>query len=300
MRGNRSFYFLALALVPLFVVLHNPERQVALHQTSLVFLKPFLEVSHALSQGARDSYGSIAQFWYVYGSHGQLIQHAEELERKLVQMEEYQKENERLRKLLDFKKEIPGKTIPALVIGWDLAPWRKTILIDKGSVHGIHKRMAVVNSQGLVGRVIETSQTTSRVILLLDTESRVSALLQDSRDLGVAEGDGSPFLRMTHIDRQSAVKMGDRVLSSGFGGVYPKGVPVGTIEMVGTEKDGLELFAVTKPYVNFSKLEEVLVMASQKTGLTEKESDKKENDDKENSKIKSKNKKGKHKEADSR
>ncbi len=284
MRGNRSFYFLALALVPLFVVLHNPERQVAVHQASLIVLKPFLQISHTLSQGVRDSYDSFAQFWSVYGTHGQLLQQNEELERKLVQMEEYQKENERLRKLLDFKKEIPGKTIPALVIGWDLAPWRKTILIDKGQVHGIHKKMAVVNSQGLVGRVIETSQSTSRVILLLDIESRVSALLQESRDLGVVEGDGSSFLRMTHIDRQSSVKMSDRVLSSGFGGVYPKGVPVGTIEMVGTERNGLELFAVAKPLVNFSKLEEVLVMVSEKTNLPETENE----NGKEKVKVKSK------------
>lgn len=271
MRGKRSFYFLAFALVPLFITLNNPERQIALHQASLTVFKPFLQISHTFSKGLRDSYDSFAQFWHVYGEHGRLVHHAEELERKLVQMEEYQKENERLHKLLDFKKEIPGKTIPALVIGWDLAPWRKTILIDKGTAHGIKKKMAVVNSQGLVGRVIETSQTTSRVILLLDAESRVSALLQKSRDLGVVEGDGSPYLRMTHIDRQSSVKMDERVLSSGFGGIYPKGVPIGTIEMVGTEKNGLELFAVIKPFVNFSKLEEVLVMVSQKISMPEKE-----------------------------
>ena len=102
----------------------------------------------------------------------------------------------------------------------------------------------------------------SRVITLLDPESRVSALFQDSRDLGVVEGDGSSFLRVTHIDRESAIKVGDPVISSGFGQVYPKGISVGVVEMVGMEKDGLELFAIAKPHVNFSKLEEILCVTT--------------------------------------
>jgi rod shape-determining protein MreC len=118
--------------------------------------------------------------------------------------------------------------------------------------------MAVVSAEGLVGRVIEAGPISSRVILLLDPQSRASILFQDSRDDGMAEGDGSPWLRVTHIHRESQVKVGERVLSSGLGQIYPKGIPVGTVEMVGTEKSGLELFATVKPYVNFSKLEEVL------------------------------------------
>ena len=266
MRGNRSFYFLALALAPLLFVLHAPERQVVLHQASLTVLKPFLQVSHSLSQGIRETQISFTQFWSLYRTHGQLVQRVEELEQKQVEVEEYKKENERLRKLLDFKKGVPGKTVAARVVGWDIAPWRKTILIDKGTHHGIKNRMAVVNAEGLVGRVIETSPWTSRVVLLLDTESRVSVLFQESRDLAIVEGDGSSLLRVTHIDRQSTVKVGDRLISSGFGGVYPKGLSVGVVEMVGTEKDGLELFAIAKPDVNFSKLEEILCVTSSPQG----------------------------------
>jgi rod shape-determining protein MreC len=201
------------------------------------------------------------QFWNLYQAQGELTQHVQEMERRLVDMEELRKENERLRKLLEFKKEFLGKTIPARVIGRDLAPWRKTILLDKGSQQGIAKRMAVVHAQGLIGRVVEVGPFSARAILLLDPESKVSALLQESRDLGVVEGDGSPWLRMTHIDRESSVKVGDRVVSSGLGGVYPKGLPLGTVEMVGTEKGGLELFATLRPLVNFSKLEEILCIA---------------------------------------
>ena len=262
MRGNRSFYFLALALAPLLFVLHAPERGEVLHQASLTLLRPFLEISHFISEGIHETQDSLSQFWALYRAHGALVQRVEELEQKQVEMEELQKENERLRKLLDFKQTLPSKTIAARVIGWDLAPWRRTVLIDKGTHQGIHNRMAVVNAQGLVGRVIEAGAWSSRVILLLDTESRVSVLFQGSRDLAVAEGDGSSLLHVTHIDRQSTIKVGDSLISSGFGGVYPKGISVGTVEMVGTEKDGLELFSVARPYVNFSKLEEVLCVSS--------------------------------------
>lgn len=265
MRRKHSFYFFVVALAPLLFVLQAPERSEFIHQIGLTCLKPVLETSHAVSSAFRQTGERVVQFWDLYAHHQALTARVEELEGKLVEMGELKKENERLRGLLEFKKESPFKTIPVRVIGRDLAPWRKTILIDKGSSNGIKKRMALVNAQGLVGRVIEVGPFTARAILLLDPESRVSVLFQESRDLAVAEGDGSSWLHGTHINRESLVKVGDRVLTSGLGGVYPKGIAVGTVEMVGTEKEGLELFASVRPFVQFSKLEEVLCIASSRT-----------------------------------
>ena len=262
MRRTHSFYFLALALAPLLFILHAPERQEFLRQISLTLVSPILQTSDAISHSIQRTGASVSEFWSLYRQHAELVSRIEGLEQKQIRADELGKENERLRNLLKFKEGIPGHTIAARVIGWDLVPWRKTLLIDKGTQQGIQKRMAVVSSQGLVGRVIEAGPWTSRVLTLLDPESRVSALFQESRDLGVVEGDGSSFLRVTHIDRESTVKVGDRLVSSGFGPIYPKGIQVGVVEMVGTEKDALELFAVAKPYVNFSKLEEVLCVTS--------------------------------------
>lgn len=262
MRGKHSLYFLAFAVAPLLFVLQAPERQALLHQISLTCLRPFLVTGHALSRTFQETSDGIVQFWNLYRNQGELLKRVAELEQRQVGFEELSKENQRLRQLLEFKKEIPSKTVAARVIGRDLVPWRKTVLIDKGSVHGIKKRMAVVNAQGLVGRIVEVAPFSARAILLLDPESRVSALFQESRDLGIAEGDGSSLLRLTHIERDSTVKVGDRVLSSGLGGVYPKGVPIGQVEMVASEKESLELFATVRPFVNFSKLEEILCIAS--------------------------------------
>ncbi len=262
MSGKRSVYFLFFALAPLLLTLQSPERAEFLHQISLTVFQPFLQTGQALTRTVRDTSQGVARFWDLYRSHGELVRRVAELEQKQVQMTELEKENDRLRKLLDFKKQISYQTLAARVIAWDLAPWRKTVVIDKGSRQGLKKRMAVVNAQGLVGRVIEVAAYDARVILLLDPESRVSALFQESRDLGVVEGDGSSLLRMIHVDRQTTVKVGDVAVSAGLGGVYPKGIPIGKVETVGTEKESLELYALVRPYVDFSKLEEVLCVAS--------------------------------------
>lgn len=232
------------------------------HRVGLSCLKPFLVTSHALSSALGKTAEAWGRFRSLYRRYGELENQVGLLERELVEKAELEKENERLRKLLEFREGIPQETVPARVIGRDLAPWRKTILIDKGSGQGIRKRMAIVNAQGLVGRVIEVGPNTARAILLLDSESRVSVIFQESRDLGVAEGNGSSWIRVTRLEREAAIQVGDLVLSSGLGQVYPKGLPVGRVEIVGNEKEGLELFAVVRPVVDFSKLEEVLCVAS--------------------------------------
>jgi len=260
--GKRSVYFLFFALAPLLFALQSPDRSEFIHQISLTVFGPFFQAGRLLTGTVRDTSEGISRFWDLYHSHAQLTEQVALLEQKQVQMTELEKENDRLRKLLDFKKITPYKTLPARVIGWDLAPWRKTAVLEKGSKQGIKKRMSVVNSQGLVGRVIEVAPYSSRMILLPDPESRAGALFQESRDLGVVEGDGSSLLKMTHVDRQSTVKVGDVVVTSGLGGVYPKGIPIGKVETVGTEKESLELYALVRPFVNFSKLEEVLCIAS--------------------------------------
>ena len=266
MRGKRHLYFLAFALVPVLFFLQAPERAEFIHQISLTVFRPFFSATHALTRAFRETGEEIGTFWNLYRTHETLVRRVELLEGRLVEMEELKKENERLRDLLRFKNEIPGKAVPARVAAYDPAPWRKTVVIDKGSVHGVKERMAVVNSLGLVGRVIEVAPFSARVILLPDPESRVSVLIQESRDSGVVEGDGSRWLRATHLDRDSAVKVGDIVISSGLGKVYPRGIPVGKVALVSQEKEGLELFATIQPFVNFSKLEEVLCTASSPEG----------------------------------
>ncbi len=266
MTRKSSVYFLAFAFVPLLLTLQAPERIEFLHQISLTLVKPFLLAGRTLSSSIQKTGEAAVRLQNLYQNQIGLEGRLEELERQMIEKTELERENERLRKLLEFKREIPRKAIPAQVIGRDLVPWRRTILIDKGFRDGIEKRMAVVNAEGLVGRVVEAGPASARAILLVDSESRVGVLFQESRDLGVAEGDGSSWLRVTRIDREASIQVGDLLLSSGLGGIYPKGIPVGRVELVGHEKESRELFASVRPFVDFSKLEEVLCLALSRAG----------------------------------
>ncbi len=140
--------------------------------------------------------------------------------------------------------------------------WFKVITIDQGSQDGITQGMPVINPDGLVGRVSNTSQYSSQVELITDREMAVGAILQNTRETrGIVEGMGdSNALGMINIPYYSQVKKGERVLSSGLSEFYPKGIPIGTIQAVKREANGLLLSATVKPAVKFDKLEEVFVI----------------------------------------
>ncbi|MBI4395223.1 MAG: rod shape-determining protein MreC, partial [Candidatus Omnitrophica bacterium] len=102
----------------------------------------------------------------------------------------------------------------------------------------------------------------ARAILLTDSESRASAMNERTRTVGLVEGTSSAMLKMSYLDRTSEIQIGDLIMSSGVGGIYPKGIPIGKVELVSGEKDRPSLYALVKPNVEFPKLEEVLCVSS--------------------------------------
>ncbi|MCM8775466.1 MAG: rod shape-determining protein MreC, partial [Candidatus Omnitrophica bacterium] len=202
------------------------------------------------------------QFWETFQDQSRLEARVIELESQLIYYHEALRENERLKKILDLKQSIPAKTVAAKIIGRDLSPWRKTLILDKGQSHGIVKDMMVLAPEGLVGRILEVGPLTSRVILLTDPDARVSALTADSRAQGVVAGNGSPRLQMKYLELDSGPTVGEVVLTSGIGEIFSKELKVGMVEAVSRDPDGLHLVASIRPFVPFSKLEEVLCLAS--------------------------------------
>jgi rod shape-determining protein MreC len=150
-----------------------------------------------------------------------------ELESQVQDLKEIDRENQRLRGLLDFKKRREFSTISAQVIARDLSIWSDTAIIDKGSSGGIAVNMAVVTEDGLAGRITEAGTGISRVLLITDPDSRVGAVLQDSRELGIVEGTLRSVLKMRYLNIDADVREGDTVLTSGFGGNFPKGILIG-------------------------------------------------------------------------
>jgi rod shape-determining protein MreC len=168
--------------------------------------------------------------------------------------------SERLRNLLQFSKEITSPILPVEIIGIDPSSWFRTIVIDKGTAHGVSRGMAVVCPEGIVGHVLHASSHSAKVLLIIDFNSSVDAIIQRSRAKGLVEGNGENLCRLKYAPRAHDIQPGDRVVTSGLGGRYPKGLMIGKIGKIRKKSYGLFQQAEVIPTVNFTKLEEVFVI----------------------------------------
>jgi rod shape-determining protein MreC len=168
--------------------------------------------------------------------------------------------SERLRNLLRFSKKIPRPMLPVQIIGNDPSSWFRTIVIDKGTKHGVDRGMAVVSPEGIVGHVLQISPHCAKVLLITDFNSSVDAIVQRSRAKGIVEGSGENLCRLKYAPRAHDIQLGDRVVTSGLGGRYPKGLLIGKISKIEKKSYGLFQKAEIIPSANFTKLEEVFVI----------------------------------------
>lgn len=183
------------------------------------------------------------------------------LKNRLNGLNEASLEKERLERLLNLKQKSPYRVFAARVIGRSADSWSSSVIVDKGSINGIRRGMAVINYLGLAGRVVETESSTSKVLLLNDPNFSISALDQRSRQEGLVSGTLGSSLVMRYLPEGSDIKVNDQVISSGLNGIYPKGLIIGTIISTADEFSGLSSFAIIKPAVNLNNLEELLIIA---------------------------------------
>ena len=189
---------------------------------------------------------------------------------EIATLKEFEIENKRLRELLEFEKSFPFKQLTAQVIGRDSHPDFRSIRINKGSEDGVKAGMPVVTHEGIVGRVLRTSGEASDVLTILDNQSAVDALIQRSRTRGIVEGISDSHCQMKYTLRTDQVEIGDHIISSGLGGVFPKGISLGFATRIEKKSYGVSQTIELKPSVDFSKLEEVIVLLNiQKTDLKE-------------------------------
>ena len=182
------------------------------------------------------------------------------LRNKINGLNEIYLENARLKKNLSLKQNSKLKFISSRVIARPADNWSSGLIIDKGASSGIKKGMAVVTFLGLAGRIVETTALTSKVMLLSDPNLGVSSLTQRSRQEGLVCGTLGNNLIMKYLPEDADIKPQDVIVSSGLNDTYPKGLLVGRVIDIGKEFSGLSLYAIVKPAVNFSNIEEVLVV----------------------------------------
>ncbi len=182
------------------------------------------------------------------------------LKNKLNESQELYQENKRLKQLLAVKKNSPYKVIAATVIGRDPSNWSSVVVVDRGKIHGVKTGNIAVNFLGLAGKVVETGSSAAKVMLVNDPNFAVSAQIQRTRQEGAVSGSLGGVLTMKYLSKSSEVNPGDVVVTSGLSESYPKGLLIGSVVESGDELSGLSRFAIVKPVVDPSNIEEVLII----------------------------------------
>lgn len=175
---------------------------------------------------------------------------------------ENKRENVRLRRMLDFDFALPYRLIPAEILAVSPTSIFRSVLVDAGRSRGVDKNMPVISPSGIIGKTIAADNKSSTVQLLLDPSCKVAARVQRSRAMGIVEYTGGEHLTLARVPGDQDVIVGDIVISSGLGGIFPQGLFIGTV--IESEAEEGELFKniVIKPGADFSIIEEVFVIVS--------------------------------------
>lgn len=266
-RKHQSIVVAAVLLIVSLTILSYSA--VRLSETGLL-RKMVLEAAAPLEDAIHISLKSLHNTWKRYlflvgleEENRRLLREKAVLGEQLNRYHEGYLEGMRLRKLLTLKDGLQYRTVAARVIDSDRTSLFKTLLINKGTSEGLRVGLAVLSDQGVVGRIIETSWHASRVLLMIDENSNIDALIQRSRAQGILQGAGPAGGNLKYISRTEEVLPGDVVLSSGLAGVFPKGLLLGVVSGVSRREGGLFQKIDVTPAVDFGKLEEVMAVITE-------------------------------------
>lgn len=195
----------------------------------------------------------------VRSENGELRAEIDRLRMELQRRNEAVVEAGRLRSLLALKDAVAGRSLAARVIGRDPTRFYQTITLDRGSAHGVAVDSAVLIPEGIIGRVIHVSGSYCIVQLIADTQSGLGVIMGAARRQGVVRGTGGGELEVEFVDDDNDIDVGDPVVTAGTDGIYPKGLPVGTVSYVGERQSQFREMRI-RPAADLSRLEEVLVL----------------------------------------
>lgn len=181
-----------------------------------------------------------------------------QMENQKIPQLEY--ENKRLKTILSLTEQRPKTMIAARVVGEDIKNWFKCIILDKGKSSGITIKMPVITPKGVVGQVVETDRWVTKVMVINDTNSSVDVYIEGRNTRGILEGTGQTLLKLKYIRKNDEIEIGDKLITSGKDGIYPKGLAAGIVTTVNRGKAGIFSEIEVMPFNNFNILEEVLVL----------------------------------------
>lgn len=262
---HRRVVILAVVLLAAFLLMtvqvrHDRAVVSFVRQAILFTASPFIKLTAVTA-------GSVSHVWQNYvdlrglrQENLRLQREAGILQRRIDQLEEQVLETQRLQGLLAMRDAWRAEFVAARVVGKDATNWFKTILIDRGSRAGMRRNLPVAAPDGLVGRIVDVTPSTAKVQLITDPVSAAGALMQRTRVTGIVIGNLGAGLRVRYLPLLADVVVGDEVVTSGMGGIFPKGIPVGRVTAVERASGALFQEAVLQPKVDLGRLEEVVVL----------------------------------------
>jgi rod shape-determining protein MreC len=178
----------------------------------------------------------------------------------ITDLEESRLENARLRRLLDYRDRAGRRSVAARILAWEPGPYYQSVLVGAGTDDGVYLEAAAFTEDGVVGRVTEVSSGFAKVLLVTDLSSGVDAFIARNRVNGLMSGAGPGRLSMEYVRKAEDVRLGDAAVSSGLDGIFPPGIPLGTVTFVDKMSMGFFMRAEVSPSVDLATLEEVLIL----------------------------------------
>jgi len=226
-----------------------------------------ISVLAPFQEAIADSSRFIKGIWRHYFNLILVSEENDQLKKKLARAQEMKNEwvearmaNDRMRRLMDIGRGFSQELVYAEVIGRDPTAWFKTVIINKGYKDNVAVGMPVLVPEGIVGQIVDVSGGYAKVLLIVDQNSAVDALVQRTRARGLLKGEFADQCRLEYVLRKEDIQVGDAIVSSGLDNVFPKGLPIGEIKDVAGETTEMFYTITVAPYVDFEKLEELLVL----------------------------------------
>jgi rod shape-determining protein MreC len=253
--------FLLLTALVLMSLRVKQQRRVAFFDALLMEVcSPFQKASTGVIQTVQRTFQQYLFLVHLQRENEILKQRIAELQKENHLKEEALLANERFRKLLDFRDKISTSMIAAEVIGQDPSSWFKSVTINKGVGDGVGKGMAVISPDGVVGQILKAAPHYATVLLITDYNSAIDSTVQKTRARAIVEGKGENRCILKYLLRTDEVNVGDVIVTSGLGGNFPKGLLIGEIRGVEKKGHGVFQYAELVPSVDFTRLEEVLII----------------------------------------
>jgi rod shape-determining protein MreC len=268
---RRPTLLFIVVLSLLFVLMSLSTRTRYVGETRTMFERTVMTIFSPVPKAVNWIGRSASDMYHGYLDMRRAVNENLELHRKVIglttenlKLRKSETDLNRLRSLLGYSEELGIPTTMAEAVMLDTSGRFKSIIVDRGSSVGMQVNDAVVNASGLIGRVVLTTKDMAKVQLVTDSNSSVGVLIERTRRQGVLRGDGSGGAQLYDIPSLADVQAGDVVVTAGIDGIYPKGIPVGVITRA---EKGQDLFKniTVRPSVDFSSIEEVIVLHTRKT-----------------------------------